>query len=125
MNVGEESIGHHIVKLEVAHNEVWFGVDREKQRLEGVVAGRLLAGQIKDVLGAGDDKNVYASVRELLARCANAGIELRLAKGGLHALRHDGCSAAHALISQSNSRLRVSIRTPRPGAGSRQMMPLA
>ena len=114
-----------IIQLELAHYEVRLGIDGEQEGLEGVVAGRLLAGQVEDVLGAGDDEHVDAGLAELLARGGDAGVELRLAEGGLHTLLNEGSKSAHALISQSVSRLRVSIWTPRPGVGSTRMVPLA
>src|SRR5215831_11677586 len=125
VDVGKEGIGHHVVELELPHNEVRLGIDWEQQDLEGVVPRRLLASQVEDVLGAGDDEDVYAGVDELLARGSYTGVELSLAESRLDALLHDGSRAAHALISQSVWRLWVPIWTPRPAARSMRMVPLA
>ena len=51
-DVGDEGVGDEVEIFELADDEHRVALGGEHQRLKGVVAGRLLPGQVEDVLRA-------------------------------------------------------------------------
>ena len=79
-NFSLQNVGDQIVQFQVAHDEGRFCVYRKQKRLIGIIARRLLAGEVEDVFRTGDDHRVDAALGKGLAGGGLPPVEFRLRK---------------------------------------------
>ena len=91
LRTGDKSVGDEIEIFELTNDEGRLAVDRQHQRLEGVVAGRLLAGEIEDVLRSGHDHGVDPGRFEQPARSRDPLLVFRFGKSQFRTLQ-DACA---------------------------------
>ncbi len=84
--VGNECVGDEVEIFELPDDECGFAVHRKHQRLEGVIARRLLPGEIVDILGAGHDHDVDSDRGKTFARACHPLVVFHFRECRLRAL---------------------------------------
>ena len=81
--IGDEGVGDEVEIFELPDHEGRLALDRQHQGLEGVVARRLLAGEVEDVLRPGHHQDVEAAPGEGRAGGRDAAVVFGLREGRL------------------------------------------
>ena len=107
-------------------DESGLAVDRQHQRLEGVIAGRLLAGEIEDVLRSCHDHDVDAGLGE--QRCGRGRPARHIPPSERPICSPGAPSALPLALHVQFSQMRcvfaaIESSTPSPAAGSASTAP--